>query len=165
MEKGKEVFIADTARVFGKVFLGDQVSVWFGAVIRGDADAIHIGKGSNIQDTAVIHADPGYPCSIGEGVTVGHGAIVHGCTIANDTLIGMRATLLNGAKIGRGCIIGANSLVTEGQEIPDFSLVVGSPAKVIRQLDENSMKRIQANARHYVKNAKDYQENKYERIQ
>lgn len=164
MEKGKEVFIADTARVFGKVHLGDQVSVWFGAVIRGDADEISIGKESNIQDNAIVHADEGVPCTIGNGVTVGHAAIVHGCTVGDHSLIGMRATVMNGAIIGRFCVIGAHTLITEGKEIPDYSLVMGSPGKIIKTLTVEEAERIKQSAAHYVQNAADYVSGKYDRI-
>lgn len=148
------VFIAATACVMGRVTFGENASVWYGAVIRGDVEDIIIGSRSNIQDTAVIHADAGLPTIIGEDVTVGHGAIVHGATIGDGSLVGMRATVLNGAKVGKGCIIGANALVTERMEIPDFSLVLGSPAKVVKQLSEAQATMVKMGVAHYVENAK-----------
>lgn len=165
MEKGKDVFIADTARVYGKVSLGDKASVWFGAVVRGDADHIKIGSGTNIQDNAVVHADPGMPCTIGNDVTVGHAAIVHGCTVGNNSLIGMRATVMNGAKIGENCVVGAHSLVTEGKHIPDNSLVMGTPARVIKTLTTDEAAQIRKGAAHYVKNAADYMNGLYEQLE
>ncbi len=131
-----KVYIAPGARVIGNVRLAAEVSIWFNTVLRGDNEPIVIGRGSNIQDGAVFHTDPGFPMTIGAGVTVGHKAILHGCTIGDGTLIGMGAVVLNGAKIGKGCLIGANALVTEGKEIPDGSMVVGQPAKVLRPVDQ-----------------------------
>lgn len=162
MEKGKDVFIAPNATVLGNVKLADKVSVWFGAVIRGDGDRIEIGEGTNIQDLSVVHVDPGVPVTIGKGVTVGHSAIIHGCHIDDNTLIGMRATVMNGAKIGKNCIIGAHALVTEGKVIPDNSLVIGSPGKVVKQLDEQAIKKIRENATHYVQNGQDFLKGKYD---
>ena len=156
MKQGKDVFIAPTATVVANVTLGDEVSVWFGAVIRGDAEAITIGHRSNIQGAAVVHADPGVPAIIGEGVTVGHGAIVHGARVGDYSLIGMRATVLNGAIVGKYCLIGAHSLVTEGTQIPDGSLVMGTPAKVVRSLTEEEQNKLAASADHYVHNAARY---------
>lgn len=132
-------WIAPNATLIGDIRLHDDVSIWFGAVLRGDDDAIEIGRGSNIQDNAVLHVDPGYPISIGEDCTIGHRAMIHGCTIGEGSLIGMGATVLNGAKIGRGCLIGAGALITEGKEIPDHSLAVGSPAKVVRKIDADGL--------------------------
>ncbi len=120
-------WIAPDAHVIGRVRLGREVGVWFGAVIRGDNEPITVGDRTNIQEGAVLHTDAGFPLTLGSGITVGHGAIVHGCTIGDDTLIGMGATILNGAKIGRNCLVGANALVTEGKEFPDNSLIVGAP--------------------------------------
>jgi carbonic anhydrase/acetyltransferase-like protein (isoleucine patch superfamily) len=148
------VFIAPTACVMGRVTFGENASVWYGAVIRGDVEDIYVGNRSNIQDTAVLHADAGFPTVIGDDVTVGHGAIVHGAIIGDGSLVGMRATILNGAKVGKGCIIGANALVTERMEIPDNSLVLGSPAKVVKQLSEANALMIKMGAAHYVENAK-----------
>ena len=129
-------YIAPGARVIGDVTLAEEVGIWFNTVLRGDNEPIVIGPGSNVQDGCVFHTDPGFPMTIGEDVTVGHCAILHGCTIGDGTLIGMGAVVLNGAKIGKGCLIGANALVTEGKEIPDHSMVVGQPGKVIRPIDE-----------------------------
>jgi carbonic anhydrase/acetyltransferase-like protein (isoleucine patch superfamily) len=154
--KGVDVWIADTARVFGRVVLGDNVSVWFGAVLRGDADKISIGNRSNVQENAVIHVDPGYPVNIGEECIIGHGAIVHGAQMGNNVLVGMHATVLNGAKIGNFCIIGANALVTEGMQIPDYSIVMGSPAKVVKQLSEAHIEKVKLNAQAYVALSKEY---------
>ncbi len=154
--KGKEVFIADTARVIGMVELGDEVSVWYGVSIRGDADFIRIGDRSNIQDNAVIHADPQVPCTIGNDCIIGHGAIVHGATLANNVLIGMHATVLNNVEIGSFSIIGAGSVVTEGTKIPPYSLVLGVPGKVVKQLDGAACEKIRQNAAAYVKLSKAY---------
>ncbi len=153
---GKEVFIAPNATVIGDVILGDESSVWFGAVLRGDTDTINVGYRTNIQDTAVVHADPGAPAHIGHDVVVGHGAIVHGAYIGNHTLIGMRSTVLNHAKVGDYCIIGAHALVPEGMEIPDYSLVMGVPAKVVKQLTETQVEKIKLNAASYVALAEEY---------
>ncbi|MFY7828483.1 MAG: gamma carbonic anhydrase family protein [Flectobacillus sp.] len=146
----EKVFIAPNASVMGDVTFGKGVSVWYGAVIRADVEKIIIGDNTNIQDTAVLHADPGDPTIIGESVTVGHGAIVHGAIVGDGSLIGMRATVLNKAKIGKGCIIGAHALVTEKMEIPDYSLAVGAPAKVIRQLTPEQAEKMKLGAQHYV---------------
>ena len=129
-----EHFVADSAAVIGSVILKHQASVWFSAVLRGDLEPITIGERSNIQDCAVVHTDDGYPAVIGRDVTVGHHAMLHGCTIGDNSLIGINAVVLNGARIGKNCIVGANSLVTEGKEIPDNSLVMGTPGKVIREI-------------------------------
>jgi carbonic anhydrase/acetyltransferase-like protein (isoleucine patch superfamily) len=154
--EGEGHFIAPGAAVIGDVTLKDKASVWFCCVLRGDADSIEVGAGSNIQDGAVIHADPGFPTVVGENVTVGHNAMLHGCTIGDDSLVGINAVVLNGAKIGKGCLIGANALVTEGTEIPDGSMVMGAPAKVRRQLSADEQAMLQVNADHYVKNAASY---------
>ncbi|MBO9637797.1 MAG: gamma carbonic anhydrase family protein [Siphonobacter aquaeclarae] len=144
-------FLAPGACIMGDVTLGDESSVWYNAVLRGDVEAIRIGDRTNIQDTAVIHADPGDPTVIGNDVTVGHGAIVHGATVGDGSLIGMRATVLNKARIGRFCLIGANALVTEGMEIPDYSLVLGVPAKVVKTFDPAVIEaKLLASAQHYV---------------
>jgi carbonic anhydrase/acetyltransferase-like protein (isoleucine patch superfamily) len=129
-------YVAPGARVIGKVTLTEEVGIWFNAVLRGDNEPIVIGPGANVQDGCVLHTDPGFPMTIGADVTVGHCAVLHGCTIGDGTLIGMGAVVLNGAKVGKGCLIGANALVTEGKDIPDYSMVVGQPAKVIRPIDE-----------------------------
>lgn len=154
--KGESVWIADTARVFGRVSLGNNCSVWFGAVLRGDADNITIGHRSNVQENAVVHVDPGYPVVIGEDCIIGHGAIIHGAQMGNHVLVGMNATVLNGAKIGNFCIIGANALVTEGMQIPDYSIVMGSPAKVVKQLSEVHIQKVKLNALAYVELSKQY---------
>ena len=147
-------WIAPNAAVLGRVRLGEDVSVWFSATIRGDVEDIVIGAGSNIQDNAVLHADPGFPLNIGSGCTIGHSAIVHGCTIGDNSLVGMGATVLNGARIGRDCLIGANALITEGKVIPDGSLVVGTPGKVVRALTPEDIAGLGRSAAHYVNNAR-----------
>ena len=151
--QGEGHFIAPNAAVIGDVVLHENASVWFSCVLRGDADRIEVGAGSNIQDGTVIHADPGCPAIIGRNVTVGHNAMIHGCHIGDGSLVGINAVVLNGAKVGRGCLIGANALVTEGMEIPDGSMVLGSPAKVVKQLREEVQLMLQHNADHYVGNA------------
>jgi len=151
-----ESWIAPTAAVIGKVRLDAGASVWFNAVLRGDNELIHIGENSNVQDGTVMHTDMGWPLTLGKGVTVGHNAMLHGCTVGDYSLIGINAVILNGAKIGKNCIIGANTLIPEGKEIPDGSLVVGSPGKVIRQLTEQQIKMLEASAAHYVNNARRY---------
>lgn len=148
------VWIADSADVIGNVRLGADVGIWFGAVLRGDGELIDIGAGTNIQDNCTVHTDPGFPVSIGTNCTIGHKAIVHGCTIGNNSLFGMGATVLNGARIGDNCLIGASALVTEGKVIPDGSLVVGAPGKVIRQLDEAAIAGLTKSAEHYQANAR-----------
>lgn len=154
MQQGKNVFIAPNASVMGNVLLGNNASVWYGAVLRGDVEKIIIGNRSNIQDGAVIHADYDEPTLIGDDVTVGHGAIVHGATVGNGTLVGMRATILNRAQVGKGCIIGAHALVTEGMIVPDFSMVLGVPGKIVRQLSETQIAHLQESANHYVEMAR-----------
>jgi carbonic anhydrase/acetyltransferase-like protein (isoleucine patch superfamily) len=154
--KGNEVWIADTARVFGRVTLGNECSVWFGAVLRGDGDTITVGDRSNIQENAVVHVDPGFPVTIGNDCIIGHAAIVHGAALANNVLVGMHATILNGAQIGNFCIIGANALVTEGTVIPDYSIVMGSPGKVVKQLTAEQIEKVKRNAQSYVDLSKEY---------
>lgn len=149
-----EYWVAPDAQVMGRVVLRRNASVWYGAVVRGDNDPITIGEDSNVQDLSVLHTDEGVPLTIGKGVTIGHRAMLHGCTVGDYSLIGIGATVLNGAKIGRNCIIGAHALITEGKEIPDNSLVVGAPAKVIRTLDEDAAVMLKASADHYVENWK-----------
>jgi carbonic anhydrase/acetyltransferase-like protein (isoleucine patch superfamily) len=151
--EGEGHFIAPTAAVIGDVVLGAGASVWFSVVIRGDNDTIRIGERTNIQDGSVCHSDPGCPLVIGNNVTVGHNAMVHGCTIGDGTLVGINAVVLNGAKVGRNCVIGANSLVPEGMEIPDGSLVMGVPARLKRELTPEEQKHFSSNANHYVENA------------
>jgi len=153
---GDDVFIADNATVIGRVRLENNVSVWFNAVIRGDNDLITVGENSNIQDGSVLHTDPGIPLTIGKYVTVGHKAMLHGCTIGDCSLIGINAVILNGARIGRNCLVGANSLITENKEIPDGSLVVGAPARVIRTLSPRQQDALKESAEHYVENFKRY---------
>lgn len=149
-------WVAPDANVIGQVEIGDEVGIWFGVTLRGDNEPIRLGARTNIQENVVIHVDPGFPVTIGEGCTIGHGAIIHGCTIGENSLVGMGATVLNGAKIGRNCLVGANALVTEGKEFPDNSLIVGSPAKAIRMLDEAAVEGLKRSAAHYVKNWRRY---------
>ena len=146
-------WIADSAQVMGNVELGEDVSIWFGTVIRGDTETITIGRGSNIQDGSVLHADVGKPLLIGENVTVGHKVMLHGCTVGDGSLIGIGAIVLNGAKIGRGCLVGAGALVTEGREFPDGSMILGSPAKAVRQLSPEQLQGLLNSAQHYIANA------------
>jgi len=147
-------WVADSAEVIGNVEIAEDASVWFGTVVRGDTESIRIGRGSNVQDNSVLHADFGQPLTIGENVTVGHQVMLHGCTIGDGSLIGIQAVVLNGAKIGRNCIVGAGALVTEGKEFPDGSMILGSPAKVAKQLTPEQIAAFQAGARHYVENAR-----------
>ena len=151
-------WIAPSAAVIGRVRLGAEASVWFGATVRGDVEDISIGAGSNIQDNAVLHADPGFALRIGRKCTIGHAAIVHGCTIGDNSLVGMGATVLNGATIGANCLIGANALVTEGKTIPDGSLVMGAPGKVVRQLTAEEIAGLTRSADHYIRNARTFSE-------
>lgn len=146
-------WVADSAQVMGAVELADDVSIWFGTVIRGDTETIHIGRGSNIQDCSVLHADVGKPLHVGENVTIGHKVMLHGCTIGDGSLIGIGAIVLNGAKIGKGCLVGAGSLVTEGKEFPDGSMIMGSPAKVVRELTPEQKQGLLNSAKHYIENA------------
>jgi carbonic anhydrase/acetyltransferase-like protein (isoleucine patch superfamily) len=150
---GEGHFIAPNAAVIGNVTMHENSSVWFSCVLRGDADSIEIGAGSNIQDGTVIHCDPGFPTVVGKNVTVGHNAMLHGCSIGDGSLVGIGAVVLNGAKIGKGCLIGANALVTEGMEVPDGSMVLGSPAKIRRQLTAEQQLALMHNADHYIGNA------------
>ena len=151
-------FIAPGAALVGRVKLGEKVSVWFNAVLRGDNDDILIGEGSNIQDGCVLHVDEGFPIDVGKNCTIGHKVMLHGCTIGEGSLIGMNAVVLNGARIGRGCLIGANALVTEGMEVPDGHLVLGSPAKVVKPLGDAAVKMLGAGALHYQEKIGAYQE-------
>ena len=155
-EISADSWIAPNAIIIGKVKLEKNSSIWFNAVLRGDIEKIVIGEDSNIQDGSVLHTDPGCPLTVGKGVTVGHMVMLHGCEISDDTLIGIGSTILNKAKIGKNCIIGANTLVTENKTIPDNSLVLGSPGKVIRKVTDEEIKVIRENAKHYVKNSKRY---------
>jgi carbonic anhydrase/acetyltransferase-like protein (isoleucine patch superfamily) len=145
-------FIAPTATIIGDIRLAEDASVWFGAVLRGDNEPILIGARSNVQDLCVMHADPGFPLTVGEDCTIGHAAILHGCTIGDGALVGMGAVILNGARIGRGSLVGARALITEGKEFPDRSLIVGSPAKAVRTLDDAAIASLKASAAHYVEN-------------
>ena len=147
-------WIAPTAVLVGRIIVEAQASVWFGVVARGDNEPIIIGMGSNVQENSVLHTDMGYPLTIGSGCTIGHKAMLHGCTIGNNSLIGMGATVLNGARIGNNCLIGAGALVTEDKEIPDNSLVIGSPGKVFRSLDEEAISSLARSAEGYVRNAR-----------
>ncbi|MDG1026109.1 MAG: gamma carbonic anhydrase family protein [Gammaproteobacteria bacterium] len=153
---GEGYFVADSADVIGNVRLDNNVSVWFNAVIRGDNDPIIIGENSNVQDCSVLHTDAGSPLTIGRNVTIGHKVMLHGCTIGDNTLVGINAVVLNGAKIGKNCLIGANSLVTEGKEIPDGSLVMGSPAKVVKTLTEQQQAQLEKSAEVYVEKARQF---------
>ncbi len=146
-------WIADSAQVIGQVELAADVSIWFGAVLRGDTESMRIGRGSNVQDGSVLHADVGRPLTVGEHVTIGHQVMLHGCTIGDESLIGIGAVVLNGAKIGKGCLVGARALVTEGKEFPDGSMILGSPAKLVRMLSEGELDGLRSSARHYVGNA------------
>ena len=148
-----DAWIAPDAHVIGNVVLGEGVGVWFGAVLRGDNEPMRVGARTNVQEHAMVHSDPGFPAVIGEDVTIGHGAIVHGCTVGDGSLIGMGATVLNGARLGRNCLVGAGALVTEGKEFADGSLIVGSPAKAVRELDEAARAKLMASADQYVANA------------
>lgn len=153
---GSGHFIAPNATLIGDVTLQENASVWFNCVLRGDADHIEIGAGSNIQDGSVLHVDPGFPLTVGANVTVGHKAMLHGCTIGDGSLVGINAVVLNGAKVGKGCLIGANALVTEGMEIPDGSLVLGSPGKIKSQLSAEQQQGLLRSAVHYVHNGQRY---------
>ncbi len=147
-------WIAPDAAIIGNVRLARDVGIWFGCVLRGDNEPITIGEGSNIQEHVVMHTDPGSPLTIGRGCTVGHKAMLHGCTIGDNSLIGMGATVLNGATIGRNSLVGAGALVTEGKSFPDNSLIIGSPAKAVRTLDDNAVAGLKASAEHYVANGR-----------
>ena len=149
-------WIADTATVIGRVRLKSHTSVWFGAVLRGDNEWIEIGERSQVQDNATMHTDPGFPLVIGASCVIGHNVILHGCTIGDNSLVGMGAILLNGARIGKNCLVGAGALVTEGREFPDNSLIVGAPARAVRTLDEGSRKMIAAGADIYVARSQQY---------
>ena len=147
-------FIAEDAAVIGKVTLGEDSSVWFGCVLRGDNERITVGARSNVQEHTVMHTDMGFPLDIGEGCTIGHRAMLHGCTIGENSLIGIGSIVLNGARIGRNSLVGAGALVTEGKEFPDNSLIIGSPARAVRTLDDDAVARLRDSADHYVENAR-----------
>ena len=152
-ELAGDAWVAPDANLIGRVVLEEKASVWFGCTLRGDNEEIRVGAGSNVQENVVCHTDMGYPLSIGPGCTIGHKVMLHGCTIGENTLVGMGATILNGAKIGRNCLIGAGALITEGKEIPDGSLVMGMPGKVVRQLDEAAIEGLKKSALGYQANA------------
>jgi carbonic anhydrase/acetyltransferase-like protein (isoleucine patch superfamily) len=154
LEDAASIWIAPDAQVMGRVRLGRNCGVWFGAVLRGDNEPIAVGDDSNIQELTVIHTDPGFPVTVGRGCTIGHRAILHGCTIGDNSLVGMGAIILNGARIGRNSLVGAGALVTEGKEFPDNSLIVGSPAKVVRELDQTAIAGLTRSAEGYVANAR-----------
>ena len=149
-------WVADSAAVMGNVTLSEDSSVWFGVVIRGDTETITVGKGANIQDNSVLHADHGMPLVIGENVTVGHQVMLHGCTVGDGSLIGIGAIVLNGAKIGKNSLVGAGALVTEGKEFPDGCMILGSPAKAVRQLTDAQIEGLKMSAQHYIDNARRY---------
>jgi len=147
-------WVADNAQVVGEVVLGEDSSVWFGVTVRGDTAPIVIGAGTNVQDGSVLHADEGMPLVLGERVTVGHQVVLHGCTVGDESLIGIGAVVLNGARIGRHCLVGAGALVTEGKEFPDGSMILGSPAKAVRSLTPEQIEGLRRSAAHYVENAR-----------
>ncbi|MBV8620882.1 MAG: gamma carbonic anhydrase family protein [Curvibacter sp.] len=152
----ESAWVADSAQVIGKVSLGADVGIWFGAVLRGDSAEIQIGDGSNIQDASVLHVDSDCPLIVGKNVTVGHQVTLHGCTIGDESLIGIGAVVLNNARIGRHCLVGAGALVTEGKEFPDGSMIIGSPARAIRQLTPEQIEGLRQSAKHYIHNAQRY---------
>jgi carbonic anhydrase/acetyltransferase-like protein (isoleucine patch superfamily) len=147
-------WVAPDATIVGRIFLGEHANIWFGVVLRGDNEWIRIGRNSNVQEHAVMHTDMGYPLTVGEGCTIGHRAMLHGCTIGDNSLVGIGAIVLNGARIGKNSLVGAGALVTERKEFPDNSLIVGSPARVARTLDETSIAGLRLSAAHYVENGK-----------
>ena len=155
---GKDVFIAPNATLLGDITLGDNCSVWYGAVLRADAEKITIGDRTNVQDGVIFHTDPGMTVNVGKENIIGHGAIIPGCTIGDNNLIGIRAVILNKAKIGNCCIIGANALVTEGMEVPDYSMVLGSPGKIVKTLPPETIERMKLGAAFYVHEAMQYME-------
>ena len=151
-------YIAESASVIGKVRVEANATIWFGVTIRGDNELITIGENSNVQESAVMHTDPGYPLTLGKDVTIGHQAMLHGCTIGDGSLVGIQAVVLNGAKIGKNCLVGAGALVTEGKEFPDNSLIIGSPAKAVRTLTEEQITYLKHGADHYVDRGKHFKE-------
>jgi carbonic anhydrase/acetyltransferase-like protein (isoleucine patch superfamily) len=159
MAPANRCYVAETAIVIGKVRIKAGASVWFGAVLRGDNEWIEVGERSNVQDNSVLHTDPGYPLVIGEGCTIGHNAILHGCSIGNNTLIGMGSIIMNGAQIGANCIVGAGTLIGENKTVPDHSLVVGSPMRKLRDTDEDAVKSIAKAAEIYFQRWQDYAAN------
>jgi len=152
----ESAWVADSAQVIGDVHLAEGSSVWFGAILRGDNEPLHIGRNSNVQDGSMLHSDPGFPLVLGENVTIGHHVMLHGCTIGDGSLIGIKAVVLNGAKVGKNCVVGAGALVTEGKEFPDGSLIMGAPARVVRVLTPDQVESFGRAAAHYVENAKRY---------
>ena len=146
------VWIAPDAHVIGDIRIGRDVGIWFGVVLRGDNEPIVLGEGTNVQEHTVMHTDIGFPINVGKGCTIGHRAMLHGCTVGDNALIGMGAIVLNGARIGNNCLVGAGALVTEGKEFPDNSLIVGSPAKAVRTLDDNAVGMLKGSALHYIEN-------------
>ena len=150
----KSVWIAPDASIIGKIVIGRNVNIWFGSVLRGDNEPIRIGDDTNVQEQTIMHTDIGSPLTIGQGCTIGHRALLHGCTIGDSTLIGMGAIILNGAKIGNNCIVGAGALITERKEFPDGSMILGSPAKAVRQLDDATIAGLRRSAAHYVENSR-----------
>ena len=153
-----DFWVAPSAEVIGNISIASGVSVWFGSVLRGDNEPITLGAGSNLQEHTVIHTDPGFPCTIGENCTIGHMVTLHGCVIGNNSLIGMGATILNGAKIGKKCLIGAGALITENKEIPDGSMVLGSPGRVDKELGEAQIAVLEKSALHYQENARRFRD-------
>ncbi|MEP6873095.1 MAG: gamma carbonic anhydrase family protein [Burkholderiales bacterium] len=149
-------WVADSAQVIGNVELADGASIWFGAILRGDNEVMRIGRNSNVQDGSMLHSDPGSPLTLGDNVTVGHQVMLHGCSVGDGSLIGIKAVVLNGAKIGKNCLVGAGSLITEGKEFPDGSMIMGAPAKVVRELTPEQIAGLSRAAQHYVDNAKRY---------
>ncbi|MDF1643081.1 MAG: gamma carbonic anhydrase family protein [Pseudomonadales bacterium] len=157
--RGDDYWVADSADVIGSVVLENNANIWFNAVLRGDCDRIIIGENSNIQDGSVLHTDTGVELIVGRNVTVGHKVMLHGCTIGDNTLVGINSVILNGAKIGNHCLIGANTLIPEGKVIPDGSLVMGSPGKIVKQLSEEQKMMLEGSALHYVNNFKSFKQN------
>ncbi|PWB78786.1 MAG: gamma carbonic anhydrase family protein [Methylocystaceae bacterium] len=149
-------FVAPDAHVIGRVQLDEDANIWFGCVLRGDNEWITVGARANIQENSILHTDMGFPLTVAADCTIGHGVILHSCIIGENSLVGMGATILNGAKIGRNCLVGANALVTEGKEFPDNSLIIGSPARAVRELDDGAVARHLESAAHYVENARRY---------
>lgn len=150
------VWIAPTATVVGRVIIHRDASIWWGAVLRGDNDSIVVGEATNIQENCVVHTDPGFPVSIGDRVTIGHNAVVHGCTLGDNSLIGINSTILNGVEIGKNCLIGSNTLLTEGKKIPEGVLVLGSPGRVVRELAPHEVAELRESSDRYVQNASFY---------
>lgn len=151
-----DTYVADQATVIGKVALKAGASIWPQAVLRGDNELIEIGAGSNVQEGAVLHTDPGYPLTVAANVTIGHQAMLHGCTVGEGSLIGIQAVVLNGASIGKNCLVGAGAIVTEGKAFPDNSLILGAPAKVVRELSDEAIAGMRANSTHYVENGRNH---------